>query len=268
MGRMIVDVHTHAFPDDLAARALPALEAEADWKAYLDGTVGDLLASMDRNGVDLACVCMIATKPAQNQGILDFCEQIRSDRLEPFPSIHPDTPEPARWVARFVEAGFRGLKLHPMYQAFAADEERVMPIYRAAAEAGLPVTLHCGRDVAYPPGDDRASPRRMRRLLDEVPGLKLIATHMGGWRMWQEVDRLLTGTDCWMETSVTFSQLPCSRVVDMIRRHGTGRVLFGTDSPWSGHAGELERLRSSGLTEDELAGILGGNAAKLLGLER
>ncbi|MFP4564308.1 MAG: amidohydrolase, partial [Spirochaetia bacterium] len=57
----IVDFHTHAFPDELAARAVPALEAEADIEAVLDGTVTSLLESMDRAGIERSVVASIAT---------------------------------------------------------------------------------------------------------------------------------------------------------------------------------------------------------------
>jgi len=261
----VIDIHTHAFPDALAARAIPALEEEAHWTAALDGTIGALLGSMDAAGVAVSVVCAIATKPDQAAGIFDWCGRIRSDRIIPFPSIHPDTPDPAAWLKRFADEGFRGIKLHPMYQDFAIDDDRAMPIYAAAAECGLIVQVHCGRDIAFPPDDDRAAPRRTRRVLDAVNGLKIIATHMGGWRMWDESEALLVGTSAYMETSFSLHEMPPGRAVAMIRRHGTDRVLFGTDSPWAAQAAELDTLGALGLTDDERERILSANAVALLG---
>jgi len=44
------------------------------------------------------------------------------------------------------------------------------------------------------------------------------------------------------------------------------KILFGTDSPWQDQAADLAEIRSLGLTPDEQAAVLGGNAARLLGL--
>ena len=263
---MVIDAHTHAFPDSLAARAVPALEAEAEWKARLDGRISSLIASMDRAGVAASVVCPIATKPEQAEGILRWCLQIRSDRIVPLASVHPADPQRMAWPRRIAEAHLAGIKLHPMYQDFAADSPAALELYRACAEHGLIVLIHCGRDTAYPPDDDRADPARIARALAAVPALRLIATHMGGWRMWGQAEAELVGADCWMETSFSLSELPPERAVAMMRRHGIGRVMFGTDSPWADQAEEIARVRSLPLTGDEIQRILHANAAELLGL--
>jgi len=63
----IIDFHTHAFPDELAARAIPFLEEEGNVKAWLDGTAADLLRSMDRAGIERSVICSIATRPQPSQ---------------------------------------------------------------------------------------------------------------------------------------------------------------------------------------------------------
>lgn len=262
-----IDMHTHAFPDQLAERAIRTLEAECPWKAVGDGTLDGLIASMDAADVDVAVVCMIATKPDHAKSILAWCEKVRSDRIEPFPSVHPDTPKPGKAVDKIAKAGFAGMKLHPMYQEFAADEPRLDPIYAAAAGAGLVVAVHCGRDIAYPPDDDRAAPERFARVLDRHPSLRLLCTHMGGWRMWDESDDLLVGRAIHLETSFSTGErgTDTERIVNMIRRHGVDRVCFGSDWPWAPQKEDLDRLAGSGLTKAELRKILWSNAAGLLG---
>lgn len=262
----VIDMHTHAFPDKLAERAVPKLEAAADWKARLDGRISSLLASMDQAGVDVSVVCPIATKPDQVEGILQWCLQIRSDRLAPFPSVHPEGPDAADWLRRIAGEGFKGIKLHPMYQDFHADDARLLELYAVCAECRLAVLIHCGRDLAFAPDDDRADPCRMAAALQAVPGLTLIATHMGGWRMWDEASQDLVGRNCRLETSFSLGELPPDQAVAMIRRHGVERVLFGTDSPWADQAEEIARVRSLGLSVAEQEKILHDNAAALLGL--
>jgi len=128
------------------------------------------------------------------------------------------------------------------------------------------VTLHCGRDIAYPPDDDRAAPERFGRLIDRFDGLRLLCTHLGGWRMWDEVERHLIGTRVYLETSFSLAELGAERASDMIRRHGVERVFFGTDWPWASQAEEIEQVRRLGLTKAELEGILRDNVQRVLDL--
>jgi hypothetical protein len=261
-----IDIHTHAFPDNIAARAVAKLQAMGDWQAVGDGTVHGLIDSMDAADIDISVVCAIATKPDQIKGIAKWCRKIRSQRIEPLASVHPQTPKIDKWMARLAKDDLLGIKLHPMYQDFAADEERMDPIYAAAVEHDLLVTIHAGRDIAFDPADDRASPARLGRVLDRHPGLKLIATHMGGWESWNEVETSLLGRDVYFETSFSLFRMEPDRARGLIARHGADKVLFGTDWPWNDQADEIARVQSLGLDEADTRRILYGNAAKLLHL--
>jgi hypothetical protein len=260
----IIDIHTHAFPDEIAQRAIAKLQANSEWKAVSEGAVSALVKSMDAAGIEISVLCTIATKPDQVEGILKWCRQIRNPRVEPLPSVHPRTPKAGDWVRRFAEEGFRGIKLHPMYQDFAADDPCMNEVYAAAAETGLFVESHCGLDIAYPPDDDRATPIRFRRVIERFPRLTLICTHMGGWRMWDQVQRELLGTGVYLETSFSLFELGPKRAAEMIRRHGIEKVLFGTDWPWADQAKEVALLAGLGLDQPQTAAILEGNARRLL----
>ena len=260
-----IDFHTHAFPDEIAKRAMAKLQAAGDVPAYGDGTIKDLLRSMDQADLDISVVCPIATKPDQAAGILKWCRKIHSDRIEPFPSVHPDDPQAAKWVARFAEEGFAGIKLHPQYQAFEADEPRMDPIYAAAAEHDVVITSHCGLDLAYPDTNDNASPVRFAKVIERFPTLRLICTHMGGWRSWELVELHILGKPIWLETSFSLDELGPQRSADMIRRHGADRVVFGTDWPWKPQDKELALFNALPLDAKEKRNILWGNAARTLG---
>lgn len=261
----IIDMHVHAFPDALAPRAMAALQAPIDWKAIGDGTLGALLRSMDAAGVDSSVICNIATRPSQVDPIFRWCQQIASDRIIPFPSIHPDTPDVPGWVRRFQDAGLRGIKLHPMYQDFAADEPRMDPIYAAVAQAGLLLMPHCGDDIAFP-NDRRADADRFARVIDRHPSLKLICTHLGAWRQWDAVRQHLVGRNVWLDTSISVSLLGVQATTDLIRAHGPDRILFGTDWPWDPQDEQVQLVRQLALPKNEIDGILGANAARLLGI--
>jgi len=261
-----IDLHTHAFPDELAARAIAKLEEGCPWKAFGDGTVGGLLKSMDAADIDVSAVCPIATKPDQVKGIFQWCKKIRSDRIDPLPSAHPLTKKLGDWMEKFAQEGFVGIKLHPMYQDFVVDDALPEEIYRQAAKHGLFITMHCGQDIAWPPTDDRVTPARLRRVIEKFPDLKLVATHMGGWRMWDEAQKHLLGTPVYMETSFSLAELGKQRAVDFIGRHGVQRVCMGSDWPWDRQGAQVQAVKDLGLSAQDTQAILYANAAKLLGL--
>lgn len=260
-----IDFHAHAFPDDLAARAVAKLEADCPWNAIGDGTMRGLMRSMDTADIDLSVVCAIATDPDQVKGIFKWCKQIRGDRIEPFPSVHPEIRKPHKWVKRFAKAGFIGMKLHPMYQDFDFDDPKMDGIYAAACEHDLLVVAHCGRDIAFDDNDDRASPQRIRSVIDRFPEMRLVCTHMGGWRMWDEVEKLLLERKVYFETSFSLAFLSADRAIDMIRRHGADRVMLGSDWPWVSQSVSVGQVENLGLDDETAQKILRTNAVKLLG---
>ena len=98
---MLIDFHTHAFPDALASRAMSSLGGRVDFAPTSDGTVSGLIKSMDEDGVDISVVCNIATNPRQNVKVNSFAVETlktHGDRLVPLGSIHPDYPAPAEEI--------------------------------------------------------------------------------------------------------------------------------------------------------------------------
>lgn len=264
-----IDIHTHAFPDKLAPRAIESLEAQAPWQAAGDGTVAGLVKSMDAADIDISVVCMIATKPEQVSRIFKWCKRCKkvwSDRIDPFPSVHPDVRKPGKWVSKIAKAGFVGIKLHPMYQNFLADDAKMDDIYAAASDNNLVVTLHCGRDIAFDDDDDRAAPGRIAEVAGRFEHLKLLCTHMGGWNAWDDVEKYLLGSNVYMETSFAIQFLGNERTAEFIKRHGPEKVMFGTDWPWQNQADAIKQINALPLTKQEKRGILLKNAASLLGL--
>jgi predicted TIM-barrel fold metal-dependent hydrolase len=266
----IIDAHAHAFPDGIASHAMRSLCGQGLWQEirnYHDGTLSGLLASMDRAGIARAVLCSVATKPSQVDKITDWSVAIASDRIIPFASIHPDYHEPERAIERVVAAGLRGLKFHPQYMECAFDDPRCVRIARAAAQARLVFTVHGGYHPAFVKHDE-GSPRRLRRLHDLVPELRIVACHMGGMDDWQGVLDNLVGSDIYLETSFGPSWCPRAILDTILARHDPGRILFGTDSPWQDQARELADFRSLALSPEALALALGTNAAALLGLDQ
>ena len=238
---MLIDSHTHAFPDPIAASTIKTLSAHSKWvpvHAYADGTVAGLLASMDRAGVTQSILCSIATKSSQVTKITDWSVAVASDRIIPFASIHPDYPTPEAECQRIAALGLRGIKFHPQYQNCAVDDPRTHRIARAAAAAGLAMTFHAGHDLAFDK-TDLAAPAALRRLFDAVPTLNLQCCHLGGWERWDEALALLVGLPIYLETSFCLTTCPRPLLDQIVARHPPTHLMWGTDSPWADQAAEL-----------------------------
>lgn len=263
--RRVIDVHTHAFPDFLAARAVAHLQEKGSTSAFLDGTVGALRRSMDRAGVEISVVCSIATDPSQFEGILAWSKEVAGERIVPFPSVHPRSPSALEEIRQVSAAGFRGIKLHPEYQDFHIDDPSLSPFYERAAEEGLVILFHAGHDIGFP-DSDRSAPHRIGRVGASFPRLRLIASHLGGFRQWDEVGRELVGTEVYLDTSYIFGHIDHDVLGRIIGGHPPDRILFGSDSPWTDQGESIDRIRDLKLSPELEERILGVNARELLDL--
>lgn len=263
---IIVDIHTHAFADDIAPRAIPALleSAGGSLTAHYDGTVRGLVGAMDRSEVDVSVIQPVATKPSQVLAINDWAAAQASNRIVPFGAMHPDLTDPAREIARMRTLGLKGYKLHPEHQSFSPNEPRLRALFEATQDAGMIVLFHAGADVIHP--SVNGTPESFAQLIDAYPRLTVILAHLGGFREWSGVAEHLAGRDIWLDTAYTPGHLPDDEFVALVRAHGAERVLFGSDGPWTDAGAEIAHLRSLPLTESELRCLLGENARGLLSL--
>jgi len=262
---MIIDIHAHCFPDGLAARAIAKLQQASGLKVYHDGTASDLARVTRQAGIDRAMVMPIATRPDQTPSINRWALGLQNETLGSFGTLHPKFDgwqSEIRWLSA---NGFKGIKLHPEYQGFMVDDERCYPMYEAVFAAGLAILFHTGVDVAYHE-PYRCPPERLARMLNAFPGGTVIGAHMGGYRYWGDVEKYLLGRELYLDTSFSLGDLGPERMVSLMRRHGLAKILFGTDAPWSDPARDLAGIQSLGLADTELSAVLGGNAARLLGL--
>jgi predicted TIM-barrel fold metal-dependent hydrolase len=259
----IIDFHTHAFPDSIADRAVATLEQNAGVKAILDGRISSLVASMDSSGIDKSVVCSIATKPAQYAPIMEWSMAVRSDRIIPLPSVHPADPEYASKIRIIKTEGFKGIKLHPYYQDFVIDEDRLLSMYEVVCRENLIVVMHTGYDIAFP-RIRRADPAGIAKVCEKFPELKLVTTHLGAWEQWPEVESGLAGKPIYMEISFSMEYIDSDPVRDILMKHPKDYILFGTDSPWTDQAKTLSAYRKLGLGDEKDEAVLGGNAQRLL----
>jgi len=234
-----------------------------DVHAYLDGKVSSLLSSMDRCRINKSIICSIATKPSQFEPIFMWSKKIMSDRIIPFPSLHPDARNAEDQVRRIGAEGFKGVKFHPYYQDFSIDEKRLFPIYRQLEREKLIVVVHTGFDLAFE-RVRKADPLMIIRVLDRFPALKLVTTHLGSWEDWEEVEKHIMGRNIFMDVSFSLDCLDRETARTIILNHPKDHVLFGSDSPWADQEQAITLLKSLALGEERENLILGENGQKLL----
>lgn len=270
---MTIDFHTHAFPEKIAARTIEALISNVSrisdypMKNYTDGTASGLLEVEHRAGVDLAIVLPIVTNPKQTETVNRVAKETNEAGcgLYSFGSLHPADADALLWIDKLAEDGFKGIKLHPEFQNIYADSDEMTAVCRRAAKYGMTVVLHAGRDIGYPP-PVKTEPDMLLRLLDCVPDLKLVAAHLGGWMMWDEVAEKLVGTPIYFDTAFIADFIDQAAARDIINAHGADKVLFGSDAPWEDPAKTLEFLSSLSIDPEDLKKICGTNASRLLGI--
>ena len=278
---MIIDIHTHTFPDKIASAAISSLSGKSHTVPFRDGTVSSLLASSAAAGIDLSVIVPVATSPKQVMHINDSAHQINQSGqgLLSFASMHPMLENPEEELERIAALGFKGIKIHPIYQGVDLDDPRFLRIFRRCRDLGLIVITHTGYDIGFP-GMVHCSPEMARHALDLVGPFSFILAHMGGWREWDRVVGLLKGTGACIDTAFSTDRftplddgyyqpedcamLTPSEFTDMVRSFGTDRVLFGSDSPWSDQKESLRWIRKLPLSDEEKQMILGENAARLL----
>lgn len=275
---MVIDFHTHTFPDRIAAAAIAKMQGDCHSAAFTGGTAAALAASTKDAGIALSVVLPVATNPAKVSAINDASAANTRENLLYFGCIHPDQPDWKQELDRIAGLGMKGIKLHPVYQGVDLDDKRYLRILERAGELGLIVVTHAGDDIGFP-GVVRCSPEMARRAVAQVGNVKLVLAHMGGWRNWEQVADTLADTGVYLDTSFSLGaiapidghykpeELPLldSRgFCSLVRSFGAGRILFGTDSPWADQKQSLEAIRALPLTESEKAAILGENAANLL----
>lgn len=264
----VIDVHTHAFPDFLAEKAIQTLRGSYDnvHKIYTDGTVGGLLRSMDNAGVDIAVIASIATAEKQMLNIIKWSTEIRSERIIPFASVHPYSPEAVPMVTRIAEAGLKGIKLHPLYQDFMPLDPRAIAVYEAMASHNLVALFHSGDDSAYP-NDYRCIPHEMVKIKQRVPGLKMILGHLGGYRQAADFIEHGAGSGVYIDTSLPVSAEVGLEQFRKIINDNRGKAMFASDCPWADQKATLELVKAAISDKKLLEDVLWNNAAKLLGLK-
>ncbi len=260
---MIIDSHSHIYPDKIASLAVNGIGDFYNIPISGNGTLKNFISLMDKAGIDKAVVHSVATTPHQVESINNFIiksVQKYPDRLIGYMTLHQDYTEFEKEINRGIEAGLKGVKMHPDFQKFAIDDQKVYPIYECLSKR-IPILFHTG-DKRY----KYSNPHMVKHVLDDFPELDVIGAHFGGWSEWAEATELLKDKRIWVDTSSTTYAMPPEEVKKLINAYGTEKVLFGVDFPMWNPVDELERFNKISISDDAKEKILSGNIINLLKL--
>ena len=273
---MIIDFHTHVFPDKIAAATVSSLEKSGNTPAFSDGTVSGLISQMQKAGVDVSVNLPVLTKPTQFDSILKFaialneaCKNTEpaAPKIISFAGMHPDIEDYEEKLLLVKESGIKGIKIHPDYQGTFFDDERYVRILAEAKRLGLITVTHAGLDGAYVGQPIKCTPRRVINLLDKIGGYdKLVLAHMGGNQLFNKVYRHLAGKDVYFDTAYVLQFFTARKFKKMVKKHGSEKILFATDSPWRDLAVDLAILKGFSLDKTVEEQIFSENARKLLNI--
>lgn len=270
---MLIDFHVHMFPEAIAKKTF-AMLLENMTKTYninqslsYGGTLPELLENMKSTGVDISIIQPIATKPHQHKTINEFAFSVRSDKIISFGSLHPYGENIDYELSYLKDKGFVGIKLHPDYQGVNADDEKFIYLVKKATEMGMYVTIHSGHDTGIVP-PFKGTVDKMRTLLNKVDESRVILAHLGAFNQWDDVEKYLINSKAYFDISVVSRFINIEQYGRIIEKHGTDRILFGSDAPWESPEDTYKFLLKSGITGNDLEKITHINAEKILGIKK
>ena len=297
---MIIDFHTHTFPDKIAGKAIHKLSGLSHTIPFSDGTVEGLRKNAQRAGIGLSVVLPVATSAEHVRHINDFAiaqnekEHVRDtetqecraqescgqSRIFSFGAMHHEMEDYRAELARIAGAGLKGIKVHPYYHGCNLNDPKYLRILDRAAEVGLIVVTHAGYDVGFP-GAHFCTVPMLREVMQTIGKFPFVAAHMGGWKEWEQVPELLADTGIYLDTSFSTGEMKrpegddywkpeeCPMLdeeafAEIVRAFPEGHILFGTDSPWTDPEESVAFIRNAPLPEETKQEILGGAAERLL----
>src|SRR6266540_2428147 len=224
------------------------------------GVYEELARINERYGISRAFVfCMdeLDRHPAfraANDRTLAFAER-SGGRLIPFVRLDL-AEEPIEEATRCLDAGARGIKLHPRAQRFLLNDERLAPVFALAAERRVPILIHGGRGL--PPIADH-----LARLVETYPEAQLIIAHAGIADLAELADRFAGTAGVFFDTSV-WSPIDLLSLYHFVSPE---QVVYASDYPYGQQPSSLlislRTARLAGFDEEQRRMLLSGNASRI-----
>ena len=271
----VVDSHVHVFSprvfqerDSLVERDRWFGELYANPKASL-ARAEDLIASMDRSGIDVSVLCGFPW--SDHQLCVDHNDYMAvsageyPSRVKWLATVLPGDPAAPEEAEQCFRGGASGIgELNADGQGFDLSEPEVLaPIVEVCEEWDRPIMFHCSEPVGHMyPGKGTATPDRLLQFLERFPNVRVIAAHWGGglpfYELMPEVERLTRNVLYDSAASTYLYQFPVFRnVIELV---GARRVMFASDYPVLGQERLLKRVKRLQLARDTSNLILSENA--------
>ncbi len=261
----IIDFHNHIFPSKVAAKVTRQLGSYYHYPIHGTGEVENLVKLSKEAGMYKVLVHSTATKLNQVETINDYLAcRVKEQKgyFIGFGTMHQDFENVKAELERMKGMGLCGIKLHPDFQSFNIDDDRIQRVYECAGEMHMPILMHVG-DV----NSDMSSPKRMGAMVHKFPETTFIAAHFGGYSRWNEAMEYLCGEDLYFDTSSSLDKLSDSEAMEIINLHGADKMLYASDYPIVTHRECLERFSSLPLSDEQKELIYYKNASQLLNIE-
>jgi len=241
----VIDAHTH-------------LGLDEDGRSL---TLEQLLGQLDAAEARRACVFPLhdpERRPAYslpNDRVLEWAAESEG-RLVPFCRLDPAEDAVAE-CERCLQAGARGIKLHPRAQDFVFDGPEMEGVFALAEEAAVPVLIHAGRGM--PPLADGLADLALRH-----PRTVLILAHAAICDQGILTTRLAEHPGVLYDISCFF---PID-VIELFARVPAERIVFASDPPYGMPVTTLYMAlrvaRQAGLDAAATRLMLGGTMAALI----
>ncbi len=250
--------------------------AEYHLDEKIQATFEEMEAKSIAAGIDV-CVVQAEIESPPSRVLNDRVQEIVArdpSRYVGFGGIDPTEDGAEQEVARALdELGLRGINIQPWASGMAPDAPECRWLFEACAERGVPITVHTGMSLARSRPMSLGQPVMMDAIAAAFPELPIVLNH-GGWPWLDEAIAV-----AWRHPNVylEFGAIaprklgepgsPWERVVNVMNDWLAPKVMLATDWPTVSFRRAVEEFRALDLSEDALAAAMGGNAARLLGLE-
>ncbi len=192
------------------------------------------------------------------RGMSDF-----PGRVYGYATVNPHYPdELVGELDRCIQAGMKGIKVHPDAHRYPVDGEKYQPVWEYANEHGLPLLSHTGT------GGNHNPVKKFETLAEKYPNATIILGHsgFGSEGAQQSIEAASTFRNIYLE--ITGSTIVYGTLERMVHEAGADRVLFGTDLPFLDPRPQLGRVAFAKISDDEKRLILGLNASRIFGIDR
>jgi predicted TIM-barrel fold metal-dependent hydrolase len=277
---MIVDFHTHIFPQETREAREKFFDREPDFRriyshpgSELSGAE-ELIKNMDEEGVDKSVVFGFPWDTVEhfkknNDYVIDSVERNRG-RLIGFCTFSLPVKGAEKELERCLNSGLSGVGELAFYSSAIGDDSvnSLKPIAEIALHYDVPLLLHTNEPVGHSyPGKAPMTVKDIYRLLQCFPRNKIVLAHWGGGLLFyhlmkKEVKTILHNT--WFDTAA--SPYLYDRAIYLIAREivGPNKILFGSDYPLLNPSRYFKEMKEAGLALEDMKKICGENAASLL----